>query len=84
MTDENAEASLADGVDALFQGKIVVKWVLIVDLLDPADEGRQLASASSPSCASWDAIGLLQAGLDHELFVPDYEFDDLDEDDGDD
>lgn len=79
MSDE-AEASLADGVDALFAGKIVLKWALVVDLLDPADEGRQLATASSPSAASWDAVALLQAALDRELFEPDYEFDEPEED----
>lgn len=84
MTDENDGADLAEGVDALFRGKIVVKWALIVDLLDPADEGRQLATASSPSCASWDAVGLLQAALDRELFVPDFELDELEDPDDDD
>lgn len=74
MSDD-VGANLADGVDALFRGKLVVKWALVVDVIDPADEGRQLAVASSQSCASWDAVGMLQAALDRELFIPDYEFD---------
>lgn len=79
---ESEDVDLAAGVDALFSGKIVLKWVLVVDLLDPAEEGRQLAAASSPNAASWDSIGLLNAALERELFVPDDEYDiDIDEDD---
>lgn len=83
MSDDVAD--LAAGVDALFTGKIVLKWALVVDLIDPADEGRQLAVASSPSAASWDAVGMLNAALERDLFIPDEEFDiEFDEDEDDD
>lgn len=44
-----------------FYDGMLIKGVLIAEYVDPADGGRVLRFISSPDCAPWDTLGLIES-----------------------
>lgn len=44
-----------------FYDGMLIKGVLIAEYVDPEDGGRVLRFISSPDCAPWDTLGMLES-----------------------
>lgn len=44
-----------------FYDGMLIKGVLIAEYVDPEDGGRVLRFISSPECAPWDTLGLIES-----------------------
>lgn len=44
-----------------FYDGMLIKGVLVVEYVDPEDGGRVLRFISSPDCAPWDTLGMLES-----------------------
>ena len=46
---------------SFYDGSMLIKGVLIAEYVDPDDGGRVLRFISSPECAPWDTLGLIES-----------------------
>lgn len=44
-----------------FYDGMLIKGVLVAEYIDPEDGGRVLRFISSPDCAPWDTLGMLES-----------------------
>jgi hypothetical protein len=59
------EADLADAISSVLakhEQAMVLKWVALVEVMDP-DGSRSLWTMTSEGVMAWDTVGLLQHGL---------------------
>jgi len=66
-----------------FYDGMLIKGVLIAEYVDPEDGGRVLRFISSPECAPWDTLGLIESARQDARDLSRHSTVALDEDDED-
>ena len=62
--DDEALTHIWEAVEHLwphFYDGMLIKGVLVAEYIDPEDGGRVLRFISSPDCAPWDTLGMLES-----------------------